>query len=104
MMKCRPGANRPDLFLSHDLLKDLPMKNRWFILSLTMAAASCGQKKSSPSRLASDTPAAELGVSDLSILVPLQSATFEDPNDSLFGKIGTGMRNAPTLDAGGEEP
>ncbi len=46
----------------------------------------------------------ELGASDLSILVPLQSSLEEDPTSSQFGKAGTGMCNAPTLDLGGADP
>ncbi|RZA11609.1 MAG: hypothetical protein EOP10_32810, partial [Proteobacteria bacterium] len=46
----------------------------------------------------------ELGASDLSILVPLQSSIEDDPTSSQFGKAGTGMCNAPTLDLGGSDP
>lgn len=46
----------------------------------------------------------ELGASDLSILVPLQSSIEESTEDSQFGKLGTGMCNAPTLDLGADDP
>lgn len=84
------------------------MKKYVFPIGLTFAVYSCGQNLSSSkasSEAAAPRAIEELGASDLSILVPLQSATFADPREStLFGKVGTGMCNAPNLDWGGEDP
>ncbi|MBC7531855.1 MAG: hypothetical protein H7318_09770 [Oligoflexus sp.] len=87
------------------------MKKYLFLVGLTFGAYSCGQSDSNSKISVQTSPAPrpriieELGASDLSILVPLQSSTFEDPSESVFfGKVGTGMCNAPTLDLGGADP
>lgn len=76
------------------------------LIGLTLSAASChSQSPLANSTLRSESKAIEeLGASDLSILVPLQSFIYDDPLTSTFNKVGTGMCNAPNLDLGGDDP
>lgn len=80
-----------------------------FSLSLALLLGACTKSSKDTSntsdvRQPSTVEELELGASDLSILVPLQSSIEEDVSVSVFGKSGTGMCNAPTLDLGGEDP
>lgn len=78
------------------------------LLSLALLQGACTDLRQPASHASAETPAKteelELGSSDLSILVPLQSSIEDDVSLSPFGKSGTGMCNAPTLDLGGEDP
>jgi hypothetical protein len=78
------------------------------MIGLTLSAASCHSQseiaKSSSVKSEAQEALQELGASDLSILVPLQSFVYDDPLTSTFSKVGTGMCNAPTLDLGGDDP
>ena len=81
------------------------MKKFCVAISFVLTASACEDKTSSS--LKENTPQRvieTLGASDVSILVPLQNSIFDDLNDSDFGKKGTGMCNAPTLDLGGDDP
>lgn len=77
------------------------------IIGLTLSAVSChSQSVDSKNSLLKNGSQSieELGASDLSILVPLQSFIYDDPLASTFNKVGTGMCNAPSLDLGGDDP
>lgn len=76
--------------------------------TVCLLAFSCTKSKPSNSETSSESSLSavdpELGTSDLSILVPLQSSIEDNLAASQFGKSGTGMCNAPTLDLGGADP